>query len=66
MFSKTVTLIVRHTNEKEDFNRLFPESTEVGLFKRWKTPSEFINEFKKLYRKATGDDRFQIENVVIG
>lgn len=66
MFSKTVTLIVRHTNEAEDFSRLFPESTEVGLFKHWKTPSAFIDEFKKLYRSAKGDDRFQIENVIIG
>lgn len=65
MFSKTVTLIVRHTNDFDDINRLFPESTEVGLFKHWKTPSAFINEFKKLYQSSKGVDSFQIENVII-
>lgn len=65
MFSKNVTLIVRHTNDFENINRVFLESTEVGLFKHWKRPSAFIEDFKKLYLSAKGADRFQIENVVI-
>lgn len=66
MFSKTVAMTVRIRNETENVDRTFIESTEVGLFKHWKTPSAFINEFQKIYRGMTGNDRFTIENVVIG
>lgn len=66
MFSKTVAMTVRVLNDVEGVNRTFIESTEVGLFKHWKTPSAFISEFQKIYRGMTGNDRFTIENVVIG
>lgn len=66
MFSKTVVMTVRVRNESEDVNRTFIESAEVGLFKHWKTPSAFINEFQKIYRGLRGNDRFTIESVVIG
>lgn len=63
---KTVVLFVRQTNESEDRDTTFTESTEVGKGKHWKTPSAFINEFAKLYRSCQGNSRFKIENVVIG
>lgn len=66
MFSKTVAMTVRVQNELDDVNRTFIESTEVGLFKHWKTPSSFITDFQKIYSSMTGDTRFTIENVVIG
>jgi hypothetical protein len=65
MFSKTVAMTVRVRNEFADVNYTFIESTDVGLFKHWKTPSAFINEFQKIYRGMSGADRFSIEKVVI-
>lgn len=66
MFSKTVAMTVRVQNESEGVNRTFIESTEVGLFKHWKTPSAFITEFQKIYRGMKGSEKFTIEAVVIG
>lgn len=66
MFSKTVIMKVRVYNEFEDVSRTFIKSTEVGLFKQWKTPSAFVNKFQKIYSGLNGNERFTIESVVIG
>ena len=64
---KTVVLFVRHWDEGADKDYIFTECTEVGGDNHYKHPSEFINEFAKLYRQDYGDGvGFRIVDVVIG
>lgn len=65
MKTKTVVLFVRH--DEGEHRTEFVEACEVGKKKHFKTPSHFINEFKKLYRDASkGEHSFKITNIVIG
>lgn len=64
--TKTVVLFVRHYDDSEGINKVFTEACEVGKNQHFKTPSEFINEFSKLYRNTGDGSVFTIENVVIG
>lgn len=64
--TKTVVLFVRHYDDSEDINKVFTEACEVGKNQHFKTPSEFINEFSKIYRSIGNGSILTIENVVIG
>lgn len=62
---KTVVLFVDYT--EDGVYKPFIECTEVGKGQHYEHPSEFINEFKKLYREASkGVHKFTITNIVIG
>ena len=66
---KTVCLIVEIYDEKTGEARFMAESTEVGKGLHWSKPSEFINEFSRIYSetsKSPSTLKFKITNVVIG
>lgn len=65
--TKTVTLLVTHTDETGMKHQIV-ESTEVGSLYHWPSPAAFINEFAKLYRGVNrgGVNSFIIDNVIIG
>lgn len=66
--TKTVVLLVTHTNLTSGNVNQVVESTEVGSLYHYSSPASFINSFAKLYNDVNrrGSDTFVINNVIIG